>query len=68
MIIVEVIKQVCGEKVKRYLPLIALVLGVVINVVINGVDPNEFVMGILLGGASAGIYDFTEQTILNDKY
>mgnify|MGYP006926284287 CR=1 FL=1 len=65
MVTVEVVKQVVGEDIKRYLPLISLVLGVGINLFMQGVSPESVLTGILLGGAACGLYDFGKKTVLD---
>lgn len=65
LIIVEIIKRSSNGKVNRYLPFIALLLGVVAQVVYEGVNIENMFQGILIGGAAAGVYDFGSKTILD---
>lgn len=66
MVLVEVIKRVTGEGVKRFLPLISLVIGIGVNLLMTGSSSESMLTGVLLGGAACGLYDFGSKTVLDN--
>lgn len=66
MIIVEVVKKATNDKYNRFLPLLALLLGIAGNVALNGVSAESIVLGVLIGGGACGIYDFGSKTIVGN--
>lgn len=69
IIIVEAIKKIISDENKRYLPLMAIVIGMICNVgfayFTTGITAEAVFQGIIIGGAAAGIYDFASKTVLN---
>lgn len=57
LILVQVIKGIGLPK--KYLPLLAIVLGIIGAIVLNVGGPivSDIILGILAGGAAAGLYD-----------
>ena len=66
MVLVEVIKRL-GILEKRWLPVVALAIGIAAGAVFAAVEPQKaaehIVNGLLYGGAAAGIYDAGTSTI-----
>lgn len=62
-----VIKNVItNQKVNRYIPLIVLVLGAILNVWFEGaITLPVIVVGMVSGLASTGFYELIDKTILN---
>lgn len=62
-----VIKGVIGnEKVNRFIPLIVMVLGLILNVWFEGMFTLPIVVaGMVSGLASTGLYELVDTTILN---
>lgn len=74
-ILLEVVKQTVGGIDNRYLPLVAMLLGVVVAVVANLIPELELnvswlgliVAGGIAGLSASGLYDLTDKTVLNRK-
>ena len=74
-VLLEVVKQSVGGINERYLPLVAMILGVVVAVVANLIPELELniswlglvVAGGIAGLSSSGLYDLTDKTVLNRK-
>lgn len=74
-VLLEVVKQTVGGISERYLPLVAMLLGVVVSVVANFIpelDLNISWLGLIVAGgiaglSASGLYDLTDKTVLNRK-
>ena len=74
-VLLEVVKQTFGGINERYLPLVAMLLGVVVAVVANLIPELELniswlglvVAGGIAGLSASGLYDLTDKTVLNRK-
>ena len=74
-VLLEVVKQTVGGINERYLPLVAMLLGVVVAVLANlipALELNISWLGLIVAGGSAGLsasglYDLTDKTVLNRK-
>ena len=74
-VLLEVVKQTVGGINERYLPLVAMLLGVIVAVVANLIPELELniswlgliVAGGIAGLSSSGLYDLTDKTVLNRK-
>ena len=74
-VLLEVVKQTVGGISERYLPLVAMLLGVVVAVVANLIPELELniswlgliVAGGIAGLSASGLYDLTDKTVLNRK-
>ena len=74
-VLLEVVKQTVGGINSRYLPLVAMLLGVVVAVVANLIPELELniswlgliVAGGIAGLSASGLYDLTDRTIFNRK-
>lgn len=66
-ILVEVVKKIVDEEHKRYLPLIAIAIGLVaqcgFDISMTSFTADSVLKGIIMGGATAGIYDLKNKTI-----
>lgn len=55
-----------NEKVNRFIPLIVMILGLILNVWFEGaIDLPVIVAGMVSGLASTGLYELVDTTILN---
>nr|DAL52209.1 MAG TPA_asm: holin [Caudoviricetes sp.] len=74
-VLLEVVKQTVGGISERYLPLVAMLLGVIVAVVANLIPELELniswlglvVAGGIAGLSASGLYDLTDKTVLNRK-
>lgn len=74
-VLLEVVKQTVGGISERYLPLVAMILGVVVALVANLIPELELniswlgliVAGGIAGLSASGLYDLTDKTVLNRK-
>lgn len=74
-VLLEVVKHTVGGINNRYMPLIAMLLGVVVAVVANLIpelDLNISWLGLIVAGgiaglSASGLYDLTDKTVLNRK-
>lgn len=74
-VLLEVVKQTVGGIDNRYLPLVAMLLGVVVAVVANLIPELELniswlglvVAGGIAGLSASGLYDLTDRTIFDRK-
>ena len=74
-VLLEVVKQTVGGVNERYLPLVAMILGVIVAVVANLIPELELniswlgliVAGGIAGLSASGLYDLTDKTVLNRK-
>lgn len=74
-VLLEVVKQTVGGINNRYLPLVAMLLGVAVALVaslIPELDLNLSWLGLIVAGgiaglSASGLYDLTDRTIFNRK-
>lgn len=74
-VLLEVVKQTVGGISERYLPLVAMLLGVIVALVANLIPELELniswlglvVAGGVAGLSASGLYDLTDKTVLNRK-
>ena len=74
-VLLEVVKQAVGGINERYLPLVAMLLGVVVAVAANLIPELELniswlgliIAGGIAGLSASGLYDLTDKTVLNRK-
>lgn len=74
-VLLEVVKQTVGGINNRYLPLVAMLLGVAVAIVANLIPELELniswlgliVAGGIAGLSASGLYDLTDRTIFNRK-
>ena len=64
--LIEVIKRT-GTVSEKYLPLAAIVIGVVLAIVGNGMNVESVIIGLTVGLISQGLFDSTKSSITATK-